>query len=185
MAPAVQHGASPESQGGAEAATTMVVAGLITAPDGRLLTTRRTRPAHLTGLWEFPGGKVEPGEGFPQALIREIDEELALPIDVGGVLEPPPAIATGKGFWPISGTLQMLTLFATAATTTVRLSTAHDRHRWCTVDEMAAMSTDSWVPADRGVVAELVRIHRTGRAHATDTHSLPHGDSHTVPHPHS
>lgn len=150
-------------------APTIVAAGLITGPDGRLLITRRTRPEQLAGLWEFPGGKVEPGEGTTEALVREIDEELDLPIDVGTALRPPPGIATAQGFWPISDRLQMITLFATAPTTAVRLSPAHDRHRWCTSEELAALPTCDWVPADRGVVAELLSLRESGAARG-DTH---------------
>jgi 8-oxo-dGTP diphosphatase len=51
-----------------------------------LLITRRPDGADGPGLWEFPGGKVEPGEGEPEALQREIAEELACAIEVGPLL---------------------------------------------------------------------------------------------------
>ncbi len=51
-----------------------------------VLVTRRREDAERGGLWEFPGGKVEPGETEPQALVREIDEELACAIEVGPLL---------------------------------------------------------------------------------------------------
>jgi 8-oxo-dGTP diphosphatase len=51
--------------------------------DGKLLITRRHARAHLGGLWEFPGGKREPGETFQQCLKREIREELGVDISVG------------------------------------------------------------------------------------------------------
>jgi 8-oxo-dGTP diphosphatase len=44
--------------------------------DGRFLVTRRPRGVHLEGLWEFPGGKCEPGETHAGSLEREIAEEL-------------------------------------------------------------------------------------------------------------
>jgi 8-oxo-dGTP diphosphatase len=50
---------------------------------GKLLITRRHSRAHLGGLWEFPGGKREPGETFKQCLVREIREELGVTIAVG------------------------------------------------------------------------------------------------------
>ncbi|MFZ2526926.1 MAG: (deoxy)nucleoside triphosphate pyrophosphohydrolase [Rhodococcus sp. (in: high G+C Gram-positive bacteria)] len=50
--------------------------------DGRLLLAQRTRPAELAGLWELPGGKVEPGETVEEALRRELREELG--VDVSG-----------------------------------------------------------------------------------------------------
>ena len=52
---------------------TVVVAAAIER-DGRYLVARRTRPADVAGRWEFPGGKVEPGETEEGALAREIRE---------------------------------------------------------------------------------------------------------------
>ena len=59
-----------------------VSAGLIFR-DGRLLITQRHAAAHLGGLWEFPGGKREPGESFEQCLARELREELGVEVSVG------------------------------------------------------------------------------------------------------
>jgi len=53
----------------------------------KLLVTRRHAEAHLGGLWEFPGGKREPGESFEQCLVREILEELGATIAVGELFE--------------------------------------------------------------------------------------------------
>jgi 8-oxo-dGTP diphosphatase len=49
---------------------------------GQLLITQRHAGTHLGGLWEFPGGKREPGETFEQCLTREIREELATEIAI-------------------------------------------------------------------------------------------------------
>jgi len=54
---------------------------------GQLLITQRRREDHLGGLWEFPGGKREPGETFEQCLVREIREELGVEIAVGELFE--------------------------------------------------------------------------------------------------
>jgi 8-oxo-dGTP diphosphatase len=59
-----------------------VVAAII--EDGNaFLLTRRQQGAHLAGLWEFPGGKIDPGETHEAALSREIREELDADVDVG------------------------------------------------------------------------------------------------------
>lgn len=59
-----------------------VAAGLI-FHCGKLLITQRHAKAHLGGLWEFPGGKREPGETYEECLAREIREELGVEIAVG------------------------------------------------------------------------------------------------------
>ena len=63
------------------------VAAALIFRDGRLLIARRQAQAHLGGLWEFPGGKREPGETFAQCLVREIREELGVTISVGARFE--------------------------------------------------------------------------------------------------
>ena len=55
--------------------------------NGKLLITKRPAAAHLGGLWEFPGGKREPGESFQQCLARELREELGVAISVGELFE--------------------------------------------------------------------------------------------------
>ncbi len=55
--------------------------------DGKLLITRRPEGTHLSGFWEFPGGKPEPGETLEDALRREIGEELGAEVSVGERLE--------------------------------------------------------------------------------------------------
>jgi mutator protein MutT len=54
---------------------------------GKLLITQRPANSHLGGLWEFPGGKREPGESFEACLVREIREELGVEISVGNLFE--------------------------------------------------------------------------------------------------
>ena len=57
-----------------------VAAAVIRGADGRLLLTRRAERAIQGGLWEFPGGKVQPGENLIQALSRELLEELGIAV---------------------------------------------------------------------------------------------------------
>lgn len=59
----------------------LVVALALIAADGRVLLQRRRLGSEHGGLWEFPGGKVEPGETPQMALLREIDEELGLRLE--------------------------------------------------------------------------------------------------------
>ncbi|PJF30884.1 MAG: A/G-specific adenine glycosylase [Phototrophicales bacterium] len=60
-----------------------VAAGIIIGDDGRILIAQRPNAGLLGGLWEFPGGKREAGETMPQALIRELHEELGIMVEVG------------------------------------------------------------------------------------------------------
>ena len=59
-----------------------VVAGVIRDARGRILLTLRTEGRDLAGLWEFPGGKVEPGETPEECLVRELDEELGIETEI-------------------------------------------------------------------------------------------------------
>lgn len=66
---------------------TLHVAVGVIERDGCVLLARRAAHRHQGGLWEFPGGKVEPGETAQLALQRELREELGLEVDIAG-LEP-------------------------------------------------------------------------------------------------
>ena len=55
-----------------------VVACALIDTDGRVLVAQRPEGKHLAGLWEFPGGKIEPGETPERSLIRELREELGI-----------------------------------------------------------------------------------------------------------
>lgn len=59
----------------------IVVAAALVDRDGRLLVQQRPDGGSMAGLWEFPGGKLEPGETPEAALIRELAEELAIDVD--------------------------------------------------------------------------------------------------------
>ena len=59
---------------------TLVAACALVDADGRVLVAQRPEGKALAGLWEFPGGKVEPGEGPEATLIRELDEELGITV---------------------------------------------------------------------------------------------------------
>src|SRR6185436_1170091 len=57
-----------------------VVAAALFDAHGRVLITERPPRKHLAGRWEFPGGKIEPGESEAQALARELREELGIEV---------------------------------------------------------------------------------------------------------
>ncbi len=65
--------------------TVLVSAGVVIR-DGRVLLSQRKGGTHLEGAWEFPGGKVEPGEDPKAALARELREELGIDAAVGEIV---------------------------------------------------------------------------------------------------
>lgn len=73
-----------------------VVAGVLRDARGRILLARRTEGRDLAGLWEFPGGKVEPGELPEDALVRELHEELGIEATVGAPVACVPLETPGK-----------------------------------------------------------------------------------------
>lgn len=56
----------------------VIVAAALVDVDGRVLVQQRAADRHMAGLWEFPGGKIEPGEYMEDALVRELAEELGI-----------------------------------------------------------------------------------------------------------
>jgi len=66
----------------------LVVAGLVVDAVAKQLLVTQRRPDQSFGLdWEFPGGKVEPGEAPVDALVRELQEEIGVEVEVGGIWE--------------------------------------------------------------------------------------------------
>ena len=66
---------------------TVVVAAAVIVEAGRVLVTQRKAGAHLAGMWEFPGGKVEAGEDPRDALRRELEEELGIASSIGDIVD--------------------------------------------------------------------------------------------------
>ena len=123
-----------------------VIIDLAASP--RILAARRSRPADLAGLWEFPGGKVEPGESPTAALAREIDEELGAQVEVCA------EVTRDGGSWPINDRLELRLYLATIAERTPMAGESHDELRWLALEELESVP---WLPAD---AAALVSIRR-------------------------
>lgn len=64
----------------------LVVAGALTDAAGRILLQKRKKNAEHGGMWEFPGGKIEPGEHLPAALVRELAEELDIIVNESSLM---------------------------------------------------------------------------------------------------
>ena len=96
------------------------------------------------GQWEFPGGKVEPGETSQQALVREIQEELATKIRVGDL------ITTIEYDYPAFH-LSMDCFWCEVEEGELKLLEAEDA-RWLTKDKLYSVK---WLPADETLIAEI------------------------------
>ena len=122
--------------------TIQVVAAIMT--DGnRIFATQRGYGPYKDG-WEFPGGKIEPGETPENALEREIREELNVSVEVGSELTHVeydyPEFHLSMGCYLCSIRSGRITL------------NEHESAKWLTISEL---DTVSWLPADRGVVSIL------------------------------
>ena len=118
-----------------------MVVGVAILRDGRVLAARRT------GGWEFPGGKVEPGESAEQAAVREIAEELGCVVELTGWLEPVVEIRPGLD-------LRVATARLVAGEPVPRPG-EHDAIRWLAPTDLGAVD---WLAADRPFVAVLATL---------------------------
>jgi 8-oxo-dGTP diphosphatase len=119
----------------------IVVAGAIVA-EGKVLVAQRVRPPELAGRWELPGGKVAAGETEPDALARELAEELGVEVEVGARLGDDVELNP------------TMTLRAYQVTLLRGAPQPHDHSalRWVSAAELHDVD---WVPADRGFLPAL------------------------------
>jgi 8-oxo-dGTP diphosphatase len=116
------------------------VVGVALLEAGRVLAARRALPPHLAGQWEFPGGKVEPGEDPTAAAVREVTEELGCTIEVTGWLPGASPVQSSRGAEELS--LRVATARLVAGDP---VPAEHDAVRWLRGDEL---ETVTWTEAD-------------------------------------
>lgn len=112
--------------------------------DGKILAARRSNLMSLPGMWEFPGGKIEPGESPQAALRRELAEELLVNAEIGELLE------TTEHEYDF-GVVILTTYFCTLIDGDPQL-TEHSEISWLPA---ADLGTLDWAPADIPAVDKL------------------------------
>ncbi|AFM18675.1 ADP-ribose pyrophosphatase [Mycolicibacterium chubuense NBB4] len=120
----------------------IVVAGALTS-GATLLVAQRDRPAELAGRWELPGGKVTAGESEREALVRELDEELGVTVQVGARL--------GDDV-ELPGSVVLRAYVVTQVGDGTAQPHDHRCLRWVTAADLDALD---WVPADRAWLPHL------------------------------
>lgn len=127
------------------------VAAAVIIRGDRVFVTRRGSSEKMAGLWEFPGGKVEPGETVQACIERELAEELAIDCTAGEVL--------GSNLHRYDGgAINLIAIRVDMATDDWQL-TVHDEARWVTGDELIALElAPADVPIATKVRALLLRL---------------------------
>ena len=125
---------------------TIEVAAAIIVKDNKVFATQRGYGEFKDG-WEFPGGKLEPGESAREALVREIREELDVDIRVGRLLE------TVEYDYP-EFHLTMHCFICELLSEEIVLK-EHEDARWLKEDEL---DTVDWLPADVGVISKIFEL---------------------------
>ena len=120
-----------------------VTAAVIGRADGRILVCSRPAGKHMAGKWEFPGGKIEPGETAEACIRREIREELGMEIAVGPVLT---AMEHDYGVKYVRVT------FFLAVSDDAPSAKDHQEFRWVMPDMIDSVD---FLDADRPVSAEI------------------------------
>lgn len=129
----------------------LIVAAVIPGADDTIFACARAYPPALRGCYEFPGGKVEDGETWEGALVREIREELRADLTPGPQLTNPDR---SDGLWPLPGGRLMATLWSMFTTDTAPcLTAAHLTHVWA---PRTTLATLPWLTPD-APIARLIQ----------------------------
>ena len=125
---------------------TIEVTAAIIIQDGKVFATQRGY-GDWKGWWEFPGGKMEPGETPQEALTREILEELDAEIEIGELLD------TVEWDYPAFH-LKMHCFLCTLVSESIHLN-EHEDAAWLSAETLDSVK---WLPADEGLIKRLHTI---------------------------
>ena len=129
------------------------VVGVALLREGRVLAARRSGPPALAGLWEFPGGKVEPGEDPRVTAVREIVEELRCTIEVTGWVDADVDVLADASSELGSGIVLSVATARLVDGDPVPIE--HDAVRWLRADQLDEVS---WAAADLPFLESVRRL---------------------------
>ncbi len=130
--------------------TITVTAGVIIDGD-KVLIARRSSTENFAGGWEFPGGKVEPGETERECLARELKEELSIDVEVGDLCE---RVFHDYGTFKVN----LLAYYCTIVGGNLAM-TVHDKYQWVEIERLLEYDL---LPADVPIARKL--LERCGRS---------------------
>lgn len=123
------------------------VVGAAIIDDGRILAMQRSKNMSLPGFWEFPGGKIEPGEDDHSALIREIKEELNVDIHILDYVN--------EAIYEYSFGRIKLRVYTAEIISGELILNEHSDKKWLNKKEL---NTVEWAPVDMPAVKKLEKI---------------------------
>ncbi len=121
-----------------------VVCGVIENVNGEFLACLRPSGKHLEGLWEFPGGKIEEGESATEALVRELEEELSIKVEVGAAMT---VVVWNYG----DTTIQLRPFHCQVVTGHLQLN-EHEAYQWLAPNDFKRVT---WAAADLPILEEI------------------------------
>lgn len=122
------------------------VAAAVVYRDGNILITRRAPGEKLAGMWEFPGGKLEPEETPQSCIVRELREELGVESDAGEIL-------TTSVFTYPGGTIELIAVTVSLRSAVLTLN-VHDKAEWVAPGDLLGYEL---APADIPIAEEIIR----------------------------
>ena len=122
------------------------VVGAVLTRDKMILAAQRSSKMSLPGMWEFPGGKIEPDESPKEALLRELKEELLCTAKIGDHIQ------TTKYEYDFG--IVILTTYYCSLTGDEPRLTEHSEIRWVHVADLDQLN---WAPADIPAVKHVMR----------------------------
>ncbi len=122
-----------------------VVAALIQS-DGKLLVCQRRRGTSFAMMWEFPGGKMKPGETLEQALVRELEEELGTKATIG-----PEVYRTQHRYAELGEPIELVFFQAEVVLRSVR-NLVFEQILWCNPSSLPELN---FLPADKELIEKL------------------------------